>query len=108
MLDEPVIAFLAQLHLPAGATRRTTVHGDGTTSTVLQLSPGYWAQVSDNPTGPPSTGSWNPATHRCGQWWRTPTGNGGKPGWSRLGVTATPGGRWVWLDSPTGTSWPLD
>lgn len=33
----------------------------------------------------------------------------GKPDWERFGLTVTPKGQWVWLDSPdSGHTWPLN
>ena len=51
MLDEPVFAFLAQLHLPTGTSLRLRGGDDGSLSTVLVAPDGSWCQVTHKPDG---------------------------------------------------------
>jgi methyltransferase of ATP-grasp peptide maturase system len=111
LLAEPVLAFFAQLHLPAGTTQRTTTWEDGATATRLISPDGAWCEVANDPApdgqyrvleaGPDAL--WarvEDAHHR----WRL----AGCPGWQRFGVTATADVQYVWLDDPAGGgSWPL-
>jgi methyltransferase of ATP-grasp peptide maturase system len=111
LLEQPVLAFFAQLHLPQGTTQRTTVWDDGGTATRLAAPDGAWCEVAHEPgpdgqhvvleAGPDAL--WarvEDAIHR----WRL----AGCPGWQRFGVTATAEVQYVWLDDPAGGgSWAL-
>ncbi|MBV9013334.1 MAG: methyltransferase domain-containing protein [Pseudonocardiales bacterium] len=51
LLDEPVFAFLAQLHPPAGTSLRVRGEDNGSLSTVLVAPDGSWCQVAHEPGG---------------------------------------------------------
>ncbi|MBV9161400.1 MAG: protein-L-isoaspartate(D-aspartate) O-methyltransferase [Pseudonocardiales bacterium] len=61
LLDEPVFAFLAQLHLPAGTSLRLRGGDNGSLSTVLVAPNGSWCQVAHEPD------SQRRAPSRCGR-----------------------------------------
>ena len=101
-----VVWFLAHLMgLPEGVrfgvrfdpdtrqpTAGTITAPDGSHAFVmLEPTPeGAWSVTESGPTP-----LWR-AVEEAHRVWRA----AGEPGWSRLGVTVTPGGQWVWLDDP--------
>ena len=111
LLAEPVLAFFAQLHLPAGTTRHSAVWEDGATATRLAAPDGAWCEVADaaDPEGRHLVLEAGPDT----LWARVEDAHlrwrlAGSPGWQRFGVTAAAGVQYVWLDDPAGGgSWPL-
>ena len=103
-----VVWFLAHLMgLPEGVrfgvrfdpdtrqpTAGTITAPDGSHAFVmLEPTPeGAWSVTESGPTP-----LWR-AVEEAHRVWRA----AGEPGWSRLGVTVTPSGQWVWIDDPHG------
>jgi methyltransferase of ATP-grasp peptide maturase system len=105
LLDEPVFAFLAQLHLPTGTSLRLRDGDSGSLSTVLVAPDGSWCQVAHEPGGQgehqvAAAGAplW-PAVEAAAALWDELL----RPSWEHLGLTAEPGGRqWVWVSAGSG------
>jgi methyltransferase of ATP-grasp peptide maturase system len=96
------VAFLAQLHLPAGITL-TRIGGYRGIRTRLTAPGGSWCEVADQPdadglyqvveAGPQAL--WYAIEHAYKLYEQF-----GRPGWDRLGITATPDRQYVWIDHP--------
>jgi methyltransferase of ATP-grasp peptide maturase system len=96
------VAFLAQLHLPPGITL-TRIGGYRGIRTRLSAPGGSWCEVIDQPgadgtyqvveAGPQAL--WYAVEHAYRVYQ-----DFGRPGWDRLGVTATPDRQYVWIDHP--------
>lgn len=100
--EDPVVWFLAALHLPAGIDAGfRVVPGTGTpAAAMLEAADGSWTEVTRD--GRTVTGSapdlWA-AVEDADRLWH----DLGEPGWERLGVTADATGQRVWVDAPTRT-----
>jgi protein-L-isoaspartate O-methyltransferase len=96
--DQP-FAFWAQQFLPPLAPRRTATTDDGHPVTVLTDRIGSWARAWHDDGFVVSTGGpsdlWSTVEHSYQGWVAA-----GRPGWERLGITATRNGQTLWLDSP--------
>jgi methyltransferase of ATP-grasp peptide maturase system len=103
VLDEPVFAFLAQLHLPAGTSLRLRGGDDGSLSTVLVAPDGSWCQVAhelggrgEHQVAEAGAPLWSAVEAAAALLEELP-----QPSWEHLGLTAEPGGRqWAWVTSP--------
>jgi methyltransferase of ATP-grasp peptide maturase system len=103
LFDEPVFAFLAQLHLPTGTSLRLRGADDGSLSTVLVAPNGSWCQIAHEPEGhsehqvaEAGTPLWSDVEAAAALWEELR-----RPSWEHLGLTAEPSGRqWAWVNSP--------
>lgn len=103
-LDNPVLAFLAQAHLPADVELRQRLIGDQW-ATVLRTRSGSWCSVEPRADatsryqiqegGPTRLWEFVEAAYR--QW-----SDIGNPTWDRFGITVTDHDQRIWLDRPEG------
>lgn len=112
--DNAVVWLLAQFHgLPAGVLVGMELDPDThqPTAGTLMAPDGSWATISlDSPDGR----SWEVTESGPTPLWRSVEQahqlyeRAGRPGWERLGVTATARRQWVWLDDSDGPlAWDL-
>ncbi|MGH3568275.1 MAG: methyltransferase domain-containing protein [Pseudonocardia sp.] len=103
VLDEPVLAFLAQLHLPTGTSLRLRGDDDGSLSTLLVAPDGSWGQVAHTPKGhdrhqliQAGQPLWARVEHAASLWEEL-----ARPSWEHLSLTVEPGGpQQVHVDRP--------
>jgi methyltransferase of ATP-grasp peptide maturase system len=103
LLDEPVFAFLAQLHLPTGTSLRMRGDDNGSLSTVLVAPDGSWCQVAhelgdhgEHQVAAAGAPLWSAVEAAAALWEEL-----ARPSWEHLGLTTKPGGRqWAWISAP--------
>jgi methyltransferase of ATP-grasp peptide maturase system len=105
LLADPLGAFVAQLHLPAGTVLRALVREEGTVRQLIAPD-GSWAEIGEAAGG----GGWRVAEAGPRQLWSAVEAGhrwwlrAGQPDWPRFGYVADARGQRVYVDD---TSWEL-